>query len=84
LRRRQLLHLPQPDQHQRLRLRQCGEPHGRPGAVMDYDAENRMKTATLGGQTSSYGYDGNGRRVKQVTPAGTRYYYYDVNAVEVR
>jgi YD repeat-containing protein len=35
------------------------------GYTFTYDAENRLKTSTLGGNTTTYAYDGEGRRVKK-------------------
>ena len=45
---------------------------------MTYDAENRQLTySNGGGQAASYDYDGEGRRVRKTTPAGTTVYVYD-------
>ena len=43
---------------------------------MGYDGEDRM-TSFIGGQAVSYAYDGEGRRVKKVSPTETRVYVYD-------
>src|SRR5262249_46323253 len=53
-----------------------GEPGGKSYA---YDAENHQVSFTLGG-TTSYGYDGDGRRVTKTNPspnASTVIYVYD-------
>jgi RHS repeat-associated protein len=42
-----------------------------------YDAENRMKSATVSSTTTSYVYDGEGRRVQKIGPSGTTTYVYD-------
>lgn len=52
-----------------------------PGNGIAYDAENRQTSYTKSGVgTTSYSYDGEGRRVKKVTgsPAVTTVYVYDV------
>jgi RHS repeat-associated protein len=49
-----------------------------PGFVFTYDAESRLKTSTHGGVTTTYTYDGNGRRVmKQAGSANPTIYVYD-------
>lgn len=35
------------------------------GKTMTYDAENRVKTATLGGVTTTYAYGADGSRIKR-------------------
>jgi RHS repeat-associated protein len=43
-----------------------------------YDAENRLWTSTLNGVTTTYTYDGDGRRVQKATQGGaTTVYVYD-------
>ncbi|MBI4492383.1 MAG: hypothetical protein HY690_06275 [Chloroflexi bacterium] len=45
-----------------------------------YDQANRLKTATLGSTTSTYGYDGDGKRVSATVGTNpTVTYRYDVN-----
>ncbi|MGE3467927.1 MAG: RHS repeat domain-containing protein [Pyrinomonadaceae bacterium] len=39
------------------------------GKTFTYDAENKQKTAVVGGYTNQYFYDGDGRRVKKVVPS---------------
>jgi RHS repeat-associated protein len=52
-----------------------GTPH-----VMAYDGANRQKSFTNGasGGTTTYEYDGDGRRVKRVDAAGTTVFVYNV------
>lgn len=50
------------------------------GKTYTYDAENRLVTASVGGATIQYVYDGNSRRVKKIvnngsTTVATRYIY---------
>ena len=40
------------------------------GYAFSYDAENRLKTGTLVGGTTTYSYDADGRRVMKAGPAG--------------
>jgi RHS repeat-associated protein len=40
------------------------------GFTFNYDAENRLKTSTINGYTTTYFYDGEERRVKKVLPSG--------------
>ena len=47
-----------------------------PGATQSYDAENRISQVT-GSGTTSYGYDGNGRRVTKSSASGSTVYVYD-------
>ncbi|MDX2043139.1 MAG: RHS repeat-associated core domain-containing protein, partial [Acidobacteriota bacterium] len=44
------------------------------GQSYSYDGANRLKTAS--GGTSSYGYDGDGKRVKKTENGATTYYVY--------
>jgi YD repeat-containing protein len=39
-----------------------------------FDAENRLKTVTVNGQTTSFYYDANGQRVLTIQPNGTKIY----------
>jgi RHS repeat-associated protein len=48
-----------------------------PGAIYDYDAENRLKTATVNGVVTDYFYDGLGQRVKKVVNGVTTRFIYD-------
>jgi len=54
------------------------------GDTLNYDAENRMATATepvsLGGGTETYLYDGDGKRVEKIGPGGATVYVYDALA----
>ncbi len=43
------------------------------GYTFTYDAENRLKTSAIGGNATTYVYDGEGRRVKK----GNEIYVYD-------
>jgi RHS repeat-associated protein len=43
-----------------------------------YDQANRLKTAVVGGVTSSYGYDGDGKRASQTVGGTTTRSVYDV------
>ncbi|MCZ2076118.1 MAG: RHS repeat-associated core domain-containing protein, partial [Bryobacterales bacterium] len=46
--------------------------------TFEYDGEGRVKSATINAATTSYVYDGEGRRVKKVGPSGeTTVYVYD-------
>ena len=48
------------------------------GYGLHYDAESRMTSSTVNGVTTSYGYDGDGRRVIRSSPTvGTTVYVYD-------
>jgi RHS repeat-associated protein len=47
------------------------------GYTNAYDAENQVKTSTIGGATTTYLYDGGGRRVQKVTGGTTTIYVYD-------
>jgi RHS repeat-associated protein len=49
---------------------------GGSGLTASYDAENRQVSAGNGAQTS-YGYDGNGRRVSKLSAGVTTVYVYD-------
>lgn len=40
------------------------------GFAFSYDAENRLKTSTINGYTTTYSYDGEGRRVKKLLASG--------------
>jgi RHS repeat-associated protein len=42
-----------------------------------HDAENRLLTSTLGGVTTAYTYDGDGRRVMKSSVSGATVYVYD-------
>ena len=39
-----------------------------------WDEENRLQSVTVNGQTTTFGYDGDGQRIKRVAPDGTTYY----------
>ncbi len=55
-----------------------GLPSGGMLRAVCYDAENRMTSATTAtGSTSTYTYDGDGRRVQKITPSGTTVFVYD-------
>jgi RHS repeat-associated protein len=46
-----------------------------------FTAENKLHSVTVDGQTTTFVYDGDGNRVKRITPEGTTYYvggYYEV------
>ncbi len=47
-----------------------------PGRTFQYDAANRI-TAVDAGVTASYGYDGDGHRVRKTGNGETRWYYHD-------
>ena len=51
----------------------AGNQTGIGGYTFTYDAENRLKTSKLGEITTTYAYDGEGRRVKK----GNEIYVYD-------
>ena len=44
-----------------------------------YDQANRLKTATVGGVTTTHAYDGDGKRVSSTTGGSTTTYVYDAN-----
>ncbi len=46
----------------------------RDGAMLTYDAENRLTSVTQDGRVTTFTYDADGRRVKKTTPWGTTYY----------
>ncbi len=48
-----------------------------PARTFAYDAENRQKTAVVGGVTTTYTYDGDGRRVQKTVGATTTVFVYD-------
>lgn len=48
-----------------------------PGATYEYDAENRLRTATVNGVVTNYFYDGLGKRVKKVVNGVTTRFVYD-------
>ena len=49
-----------------------------PANAMVYDAENRQISYTKAGVTTTYTYDGDGRRVKKVDNSGTIIFVYNV------
>jgi RHS repeat-associated protein len=51
----------------------AGNQTGIGGYTFTYDAENSLKTSAIGGNTTTYAYDGEGRRVKK----GNEIYVYD-------
>ncbi|MCL4797460.1 MAG: RHS repeat-associated core domain-containing protein [Bryobacteraceae bacterium] len=51
----------------------AGNQTGIGGYTFTYDAENRLKTSKIGDNTTTYAYDGEGRRVKK----GNETYVYD-------
>jgi YD repeat-containing protein len=53
--------------------------------TLTYDAENRLKSVTQGGQTTTFTYDGGGQRVMRDTVTGTIVYvgsHYEVRFEE--
>jgi RHS repeat-associated protein len=48
-----------------------------PNRTLTYNAENLVSQANVGGQVSTYKYDGEGRRVMKTTPNGTVVFVYD-------
>ena len=48
--------------------------------TFQYDQANRLTLAVVGGITTTYTYDGDGKRVSQTTGITTTNYLYDVNA----
>jgi YD repeat-containing protein len=50
------------------------------GNLMAYDAENRMsKYTAVAGTVTTYGYDGDGRRITKTTGSATTTYVYDAS-----
>ena len=49
-----------------------------------FDAENRLVSVTVSGQTTQFVYDGNGNLVKKIMPDGSRTNYYNGGVYEVR
>ena len=49
----------------------AGNMISRDGDILTYDAENRLRSVTTSGQTVTFTYDGDGRRVLRDTPADT-------------
>jgi YD repeat-containing protein len=52
-----------------------------------WDAENRLQSVAVGGQTTTFTYDGDGRRVKKQDASGTTIYigqYYEVTGSSIR
>jgi len=47
------------------------------GETYVWSAAGRLLSATVGGATTTFGYDGLGRRVRKTTPAGTIRYLHD-------
>ncbi len=57
------------------------EATGQPTYSQAFDAENRLQSVTVNGQTTTFVYDGDGARVKKVAPDGITIYvgnYYEV------
>jgi RHS repeat-associated protein len=51
-----------------------------------FTAENKLHSVTVDGQTTTFVYDGDGNRVKRITPEGATYYiggYYEVQGSTV-
>jgi RHS repeat-associated protein len=48
----------------------AGNQTGIGGLAFSYDAENRLKTSTINNYTTTYVYDGEGRRVKKLLASG--------------
>jgi uncharacterized repeat protein (TIGR01451 family) len=46
------------------------------GATYSYTLRSMLKTATVGGSTTTYGYDGDDLRMKKSGPSSTRYYVH--------
>lgn len=42
-----------------------------------HDAESRQASATINGQTTTYSYDGDGRRVRKSVTDGTIWHFHD-------
>ncbi len=58
----------------------AGNETGIGGYLFTYDAENRQYSSSIGGSTTYYTYDGEGRRVMKSTPNGTTtVYVYDAS-----
>ncbi|MGE3468303.1 MAG: RHS repeat domain-containing protein, partial [Pyrinomonadaceae bacterium] len=55
------------------------------GKTFTYDAENKQKTAVVGGYTNEYFYDGDGRRVKKYVPSTgeTTIFVYDAMGKQI-
>ena len=52
-----------------------------------WDAENRLMSVTVGGQTTTFTYDGDGGRIKKQDASGTTIYigqYYEVTVSSIR
>src|ERR1700722_8507842 len=50
---------------------------GGPSRIFAYDAENRMTSATIASNPTTYVYDGDGRRVQKTVGTVTTTYVYD-------
>jgi RHS repeat-associated protein len=53
----------------------------RDGDTLAYDVENRLTSVTKAGVTTTFAYNGDGTRVRRITPTGTTYFignYYEV------
>ena len=62
----------------------AGNLRANPGVALKnedrgYDAENRMTSAKMGGATSYYVYDGDGRRVRRILPTGEFWQVYGID-----
>ncbi|HEY81024.1 MAG TPA: hypothetical protein G4O05_08130, partial [Caldilineae bacterium] len=60
-----------------------GNMTNRNGAILTWDAENRLENLTEGGRVTTFVYDADGRRVKKETPWGTTYYVGEQYEVHV-
>jgi RHS repeat-associated protein len=58
-----------------IQYRDSGELQQIGGYAFTYDAESRLKTSTLNGVTTTYSYDGEGRRVLKTGGTTTTYVY---------
>ncbi len=54
-----------------------GNMTNRDGAILTWDAENRLSSVNQAGRVTTFTYDADGRRVKKETPWGTTYYVGD-------
>lgn len=55
----------------------AGNQIARYGGSFAFDAENRVKSSTVGNVTTAYDYDGEGRRVTKTTSGSTLTFVYD-------
>jgi YD repeat-containing protein len=57
-----------------------GNQTSRSSDTFEYDHENRLTQAVIGGNTSTYAYNGDGLRASQTVGENTVSYTWDVNA----